>query len=227
MLLFVLVVAFTTMTQPDLLVRILIVEDDPVMRLGLEYALAKHPQFQIVEQCADGEAAIALASQLQPDLILMDIGLPHLDGIAATQHIKVQQPTIRIMMLTSHKTEQETIAALASGADAYCVKGASLEKLLSAIACIQDGGVYLDPQVAHCVIKNLKPPTPKQPTATLSEREFEVLALLVEGHSNPEIAQILYISPSTVKAHIRNIMNKLAVDDRVGVAVAALRAGLL
>ncbi|UZQ52795.1 response regulator transcription factor [Trichothermofontia sichuanensis B231] len=209
------------------LIKILIVEDDPVMRLGLEYAFAKHPQIQIVDQCFDGETAVALALQFQPDVVLMDIGLPHLDGIAATQQIKAKKPGLRIMIFTSHKTEQETIAALSSGADAYCIKGTSLDKLLMAISCIQDGGIYLDPQIAHCVVKNLKSPVSSQPSATLSAREFEVLQLLVEGYSNPEIAQILYISASTVKAHIRSIMNKLAVDDRVGVAVAALRAGLL
>jgi two-component system, NarL family, response regulator LiaR len=207
--------------------RILIVEDDAVMRLGLTHALAAYPQFKIVGQAADGYSAIRTALELQPDLIVMDIGLPQLDGIAATQEIKRSLSSVKIMMLTSHKTEHETIAALSSGADAYCIKGASIERLVTAIACIQDGATYLDPQIASHVLEHLRPVVPAQNIGTLSERELEVLKLLVEGHSNPEIATLLYISLSTVKAHIRSIMTKLAVDDRVQAAVVALRSGLV
>jgi two-component system, NarL family, response regulator LiaR len=207
--------------------RLLIVEDDSVMRLGLTHALTAYPQFKIVGQAADGYSAIREALALQPDLIVMDIGLPQLDGIAATQEIKRSLPNVKIMMLTSHKTEHETIAALSSGADAYCIKGASIEKLVTAIACIQDGATYLDPQIASHVLEHLRPIIPTQTIGTLSDRELEVLKLLVEGRSNPEIATLLYISLSTVKAHIRNIMNKLAVDDRVQAAVVALRSGLV
>jgi two-component system, NarL family, response regulator LiaR len=207
--------------------RILIVEDDAVMRLGLTHALAAYPQFKIVGQAADGYSAIRTALELQPDLIVMDIGLPQLDGIAATQEVKRSLSSVKIMMLTSHKTEHETIAALSSGADAYCIKGASIEKLVTAIACIQDGATYLDPQIASHVLEHLRPVVPAQNIGTLSERELEVLKLLVEGNSNPEIATLLYISLSTVKAHIRSIMTKLAVDDRVQAAVVALRSGLV
>lgn len=205
--------------------RILIVEDDPVMRLGLEHLLGAHSQLQLVGQVEDGYSGIEAALELKPDLVIMDIGLPELDGIAATQNIKAELPTVRIMMLTSHQSEQEIIAALASGADGYCVKGLGLEKLVMAIACIQDGAVYLDPQIAQCVIKHLRPTVRASLVNPLSERELEVLKLIVEGHSNPEIALMLYISLSTVKAHIRSIMNKLAVDDRVQAAVVALRSG--
>jgi two-component system, NarL family, response regulator LiaR len=207
--------------------RILIVEDDAVMRLGLTHALAAYPQFKIIGQAADGYSAIRTALELQPNLIVMDIGLPQLDGIAATQEIKRSLSSVKIMMLTSHKTEHETIAALSSGADAYCIKGASIEKLVTAIACIQDGATYLDPQIASHVLEHLRPVVPAQNIGTLSERELEVLKLLVEGNSNPEIATLLYISLSTVKAHIRSIMTKLAVDDRVQAAVVALRSGLV
>lgn len=212
--------------QPSAL-RILIVEDDPVMQLGLEQFFSAYPQLQIVGQVADGYSAIAAAQTLSPDLIIMDIGLPQLDGIAATQQIKSAHPQIRILMLTSHKTEHETIAALSSGADAYCIKGANPEKVLVAIHCIQDGGSYLDSQIARRVFDQLKPSALAAPVTTLSKRELDVLKLLVEGRSNPEIAAVLYLSPSTVKAHIRSIMNKLAVDDRVQAAVMALRSGLV
>jgi two-component system, NarL family, response regulator LiaR len=215
------------MQSPNLLSnsRILIVEDDPVMRLGLEHLLEAYSQLQIVGQSEDGYSGIEATLELKPDLVIMDIGLPELDGIAATQTIKASLPTVRVMMLTSHQSEEEIIAALASGADGYCVKGLGLEKLVMAIACIQDGAVYLDPQIAQCVVKHLQPAARAKPANPLSERELEVLRLIVEGHSNPEIALMLYISLSTVKAHIRSIMNKLAVDDRVQAAVVALRSG--
>lgn len=207
--------------------RLLIVEDDPVMRLGLNDLFEDNSQFEIVDQVTDGYAAIDAASRLKPNLIIMDIGLPKLDGIAATQQIKATLPDIRVVMLTSHRAEHEMIAAFASGADAYCVKGTSLEQLLLAIACAQEGATYLDPQIARQIVETLKPSSPKQNIAQLSNRELEVLQLLVDGNSNPEIAEALYISLSTAKAHVRSIMNKLAADDRVQVAVIALRSGLV
>jgi DNA-binding NarL/FixJ family response regulator len=206
--------------------RVLIVEDDPMMQLGLEQLLMAHPQLVIVGQAEDGYLGVQAALQLKPDVVVMDIGLPRLDGIAATQQIKAALPKTHVVMLTSHQTETEIIAALSSGADAYCIKGASIERLLSAIAAAVDGAAYLDPQIARRVIDNLKPP-PNTSQANLSARELEVLKWMVEGLSNPEIAQKLYLSTNTVKTHVRGIMNKLAVDDRVQAAVVALRSGLV
>jgi DNA-binding NarL/FixJ family response regulator len=157
----------------------------------------------------------------------MDIGLPRKDGIAATEEIKKQFPAVRIVMLTSHTDRTEVMAALSSGADAYCVKGASIDQMLAAIAAAEAGAVYLDPQVARLVVENLRPPTSDQPIGNLTEREMDVLKLLVEGKNNTEIGEVLFLSPNTVKTHVRGIMNKLAVDDRVQAAVVALRAGLV
>jgi DNA-binding NarL/FixJ family response regulator len=112
--------------------RILIVEDDPLMQLGLEQALSEQPDFEIVGQASDGLAGVQLALSLRPDLVVMDIGLPRLDGIAATKQIKEGLANVHVVMLTSHTLQQEVIAALASGADAYCIKGASLDRLLAA-----------------------------------------------------------------------------------------------
>ncbi|MGB5595609.1 MAG: response regulator transcription factor [Crocosphaera sp.] len=209
--------------------RILIVEDDPLMQLGLEQALSEYPNFEIVGQAEDGYTGVQKALQLKPDLVVMDIGLPRLDGIAATKQIKEKLPNIHVVMLTSHTLQTEVVAALSSGADAYCIKGASLERLLAAIEAAQDGATYLDPQIARLVLDNLKPPTPElnQNISLLSERELEVLKLIVEGKSNNEIAEHLYLSTNTIKTHVRGIMNKLAVDDRVQAAVVALRSGLV
>jgi len=207
--------------------RVLIVEDDPMMQLGLEQSLSAYPQITIVGQAEDGYMGVEAAKQLNPDLVVMDIGLPRLDGIAATQQIKAALPHVRVVMLTSHTTDREIIASLSSGADAYCIKGASVERLLKAIAAAAEGATYLDPQIGRQVLKHLSPPSPTANVANLSQREMEVLKLIVEGYSNPEIASALYLSANTVKTHVRGIMNKLAVDDRVQAAVVALRSGLV
>jgi two-component system, NarL family, response regulator LiaR len=215
--------------SPAASIRVLIVEDDPMMQLGLEQSLSNTANIVVVGQADDGYTAVETAQRLRPDVIVMDIGLPRQDGIAATQQIKAAQPNVRVVMLTSHTTENEVIGALSSGADAYCVKGTSVDRLLTAIQAAYEGASYLDPQVARQVMEHLKPPANVEANVVgqLSQRELEVLKLMVEGLSNPEIAAKLYLSPNTVKTHVRGIMNKLAVDDRVQAAVVALRAGLV
>ncbi len=218
------------MSMPsEMPIRVLIVEDDPMMQLGLEQSLSSAADIVVVGQVEDGYAAVESAKRLKPHVIVMDIGLPRQDGIAATQQIKAAQPEVHVVMLTSHTTENEVIGALSSGADAYCVKGTSVDHLLTAIHAAYEGASYLDPQVARQVMNHLKPINNMEANIVgqLSQRELEVLKLMVEGLSNPEIAARLYLSPNTVKTHVRGIMNKLAVDDRVQAAVVALRAGLV
>ncbi|MCG5059507.1 MAG: response regulator transcription factor [Limnoraphis sp. WC205] len=209
--------------------RVLIVEDDPMMQLGLEQVLSNQPNISLIGIAEDGYLAVETALKEKPDLILMDIGLPRMDGIEATKKIKQALPETRIVMLTSHTAETEVIAALSSGADAYCIKGASIDRLYAAIEAASDGATYLDPQVAKYVINHLQPPAPQndRKNTNLSPREFEVLQLMVEGKTNVEIAEELYLSPNTIKTHVRGIMNKLSVDDRVQAAVTALRSGLV
>lgn len=210
-------------------IRVLIVEDDPMMQLGLEQTLSTAPGITVIGQVDDGYRAVEEAKRLKPDVIVMDIGLPRQDGIAATRQIKEAMPEIHVVILTSHTTENEVIGSLSSGADAYCVKGTTVDRLLTAIEAAQEGASYLDPLVARQVMDHLKPTATAEPgiVGQLSQRELEVLKLMVEGLSNPEIAAALYLSPNTVKTHVRGIMNKLAVDDRVQAAVVALRAGLV
>ena len=210
--------------------RLLIVEDDPMMRLGLQHSLAAQPDIEVLAAVEDGDTAIAQSLRLHPELVVMDIGLPGTDGIAATQQIKAQQPDVRVVILTSHTAETEIIAALSSGADAYCVKGTSVDQLMRAIAAVREGGTYLDAAIAHTVVSQLQtaPKPGKSPIiGELSAREMEVLELIVEGYSNPDIAAKLYLSPNTVKTYVRGIMNKLAVNDRVQAAVVALRNGIV
>lgn len=213
--------------SPSRSIEVLIVEDDPMMQLGLEQALSSQTDLKVVGLVDDGFLAVKTAIELKPDLIVMDIGLPRQDGIAATQQIKEALPNVRVVMLTSYTAETEVVAALSSGADAYCVKGANIDRLLTAIYTAREGGAYLDPQVANRVMQHLKPPMPHQNFGELSPRELEVLKLLVEGYSNVEIGEALFLSPNTVKTHVRGIMNKLAVNDRVQAAVTALRSGLV
>lgn len=215
--------------DPDNLpLRILIVEDDPLIQLGLEQYLEEFAEFRVVGQATDGYMAIDMTGKLKPNLVIVDIGLPKLDGIAATQKIKTEFPKIKIVMLTSHNTEAEMTAAFTSGADAYCIKGTNITGLLTAIAAANEGAIYLDPQIARQAVNCLQPHQANlNNTNRLSPRELEILELIVAGNSNPEIARQLYLSLSTVKTHIRSIMNKLAVDDRVRAAVVALRTGLV
>lgn len=228
------------------LLRILIVEDDPLVQLGIEQALMSQSQLSIIDIVEDGYLAVEAALVHKPDLIFMDIGLPGIDGIQVTQQIKAQLPETKVVMLTSHASPNEVMAAFASGAEAYCIKGGSINVLLTAIATVTQGGIYLDAKIAQLAAQFLSAGAatgssesdksiaiastvePVEPVEhNLSERELEVLALLVEGLSNPEIGERLFISANTVKMHMRSLMNKLAVNDRVQVAVKALRAGLI
>lgn len=207
--------------------RVLVVEDDPLVQLGIEQALADYTEITIVGLVDDGYLAVETVLQKPPDLVLMDIGLPGLDGIAATQRIKEAQPQIKIIMLTSHTSDEEVFAALSSGADAYCIKGSNIELLLTAITAVSQGALYLDQKIAHTILQELQSGPTQKVDHDLTDREFEVLQLLVEGLSNNEIAARLFISPNTVKSHMRSLMSKLAVSDRVQVAVKALRTGIV
>jgi DNA-binding NarL/FixJ family response regulator len=218
----------TSPSSPPL--KLLIVDDDPMMRLGLTAALSNQEDFIILGEATDGRQGIEQAATLQPDVVLMDVGMPGMDGIEATQAIKGTTPDMRVVVLTSHTKETEIIAALSSGADAYCIKGTNVEALANAIWVAASGAAYLDPQIAQKVMQNLAPSRPraKQDNAgLLSDREMEVLGLIVEGFSNTEIGQKLYLSPNTVKTYVKGIMNKLVVSDRVQAAVEAVRRGLV
>jgi len=217
------------MGATNLALTILIVDDDPMMRLGLTAALSQQAGFTILGEAADGRQGVEQACSLEPDIVLMDVGMPGMDGIEATQLIKAQFPDVRVVMLPSHMDETEIVAALSSGADAYCIKGADAESLANAIRVAASGAAYLDPQIARQVMQNLTPVRPKAADneRLLSDREQEVLQLIVEGLNNTDIGQRLYLSPNTIKTYVKGIMNKLVVSDRVQAAVAAVRRGLV
>ena len=220
-------------------IKLLIAEDHELTRMGLSMSLQKRaPNIQIIAEAESGDLAVREAERLSPDVILMDINMPILDGIEATRQIKAKLPQIKVIMLTSHDAGDEVYASLAAGADAYCLKDIKLERLIQVIEMVNEGALWLDPSIAQMVVKALPlnlPERLKNPSSSnrnhynleLTERESEVLEKIVEGKSNKEIADALFITIHTVKAHVANIISKLAVDDRTQAAVKALRDGLV
>ncbi|MEB3206445.1 MAG: response regulator transcription factor [Vampirovibrionales bacterium] len=232
-------------------IQLLLVEDHPMTRMGLRILLEQAGGFTIIGEAATGRQAVAMASENPPDVVLMDIGLPEMDGIAATQHIKKQFPSVRILMLTSKDSEQDVLAALAAGADAYCMKGIATDHLMAAIRAVHEGASWLDPAIARIVLARFqgkasfgavspnaalmvsnapvsqseKPVKPVD--CPLTARELEVLKLIVDGLSNPEIAEKLVVTKATAKAHVHSILQKLCVDDRTQAAVLAMRQGFV
>lgn len=213
--------------------RLLLVEDHQMTLMGLELMLQKEEGFAVVGKASDGMQAVTLAQQLTPDVVLMDIGLPEMDGVEATRRIKQDHPSVRVLMLTSKDNERDVYAALAAGADGYCMKGASSDTLSAAIRSVGEGAAWLDPAIARLVLGRLQgsysqasavaPPL----DCPLTPREMEVLKLIVDGHSNADIADILVITKATAKAHVHSILQKLCVDDRTQAAVLAMRQGLV
>ena len=221
-------------------IRVLIVEDHTMTRMGLKLVLEKAEDIETVGEAEDGEKAIALAAELSPDIILMDIGLPIIDGIEATKKVKDLKTGSNIIIFTSRDNEQDVFAALGAGADAYIMKGATEDQLVSAIKAVNEGIAWLDPAIAKIVLRSItqkpvhneihssyKSATKSPFASSLTERELEVLKLIVDGLSNPQIAEKLYITRATAKAHVHSILQKLCVDDRTQAAVTAMREGLV
>lgn len=215
--------------------KVLIVDDHELTRNGLIFGFkTEGAGYDIVGQAKNGVEAVALASSA--DLVLMDMAMPVMDGVEATRQVKASFSHIKVIMLTSRQEETEVYAALAAGADAYCLKDISTSRLLQVMEMVLEGGFWLDPTIAGLVLDTLRiklPKTIKQSPQRqsyrqdLTERELEVLALIVESKNNKEIAEILQVSVHTAKAHVANIIQKLAVDDRVEAALKAMREGIL
>ena len=220
-------------------IQILLVEDHALMRRGLVGQFSLEADFEVVGEAENGQKAVELATQLQPHIVLMDIELPILDGISATQQIKGSCSDTRVLALSAFGQDSQVVGMLAAGADGYCLKSIEWTQLLSVIRLLQGGGTYLDPQIAHKLASMLKSttlsgsvslstePNQKAKTSLLTDRERDVLQLISEGLSNQKIADQLYLSLGTVKAYVRTILNKLSVDDRVQAAAKAVREGLI
>ena len=218
-------------------IKILMVEDHKLLRVGLRAIFEEYPNLEIIGEAEDGQQAVKMARDLKPDVVLMDIGLPVFSGIEATRRIKESNPDIKIVILTSHTDEKEVMDALSAGANAYAMKDIKTEHLVSIIQTVNQGAFWLDPAIAKVVTQkktilpgNNKPYSRaafKAEHSNLTEREYEVLKLVVDGRSNNEIADELKISEHTAKAHVCNIIQKLVVDDRTQAAVKAIKEGLV
>lgn len=217
-------------------VKVLIVEDHKLMRVGLKSLFEEFPEINIVAEAQSGKEAIEKVRALKPDVVLMDIGLPDISGIEATKKILEQSEGVKVIMLTSHITEQEVLDSLAAGANAYAMKDINTEILVMVIKTVKEGALWLDPQVVPIIREKNSGIIPqrqlsranfKAQHSNLTEREYEVLKLVVDGKSNNEIAKELTISEHTAKAHVCNIIQKMVVDDRTQAAVKALKEGLV
>ena len=217
-------------------IKILLVEDQKLMRIGIKSLFNDYPEMEVIGEAVNGKEAIEKAKLIKPDIVLMDIGLPDISGIDAAKQILEYNNNIKIIMLTSHINEQELNASFVSGANAYVIKDINTDFLMSVIKMVKAGAMWLDPKVVpfirdkHSGIipsRKLSRSTFRQNHSNLTQREYEVLKLVVDGQSNSQIAKTLTISEHTAKAHVCNIIQKLVVDDRTQAAVKALREGLV
>lgn len=204
---------------------VFLVEDHAFTRDGLRAALQRDPELRVVGEARSGEEALELYPRDLADVVVMDIGLPGIDGIEATRRLRGAHPNVRVVMLTVHQLDSEVLAALASGANAYCLKTTDPNSLLVAVRAVALGGAYLDPQIAHVVLGRVLPDS--EGGSPLSPRELEVLRLVADGLNNKQIAAQLEISLSTVKTHVQEILERLSVSDRTQAAVKALRRGII
>ena len=214
-------------------IRVLIADDQALVRAGFRKILDSEPGIEVVAEASDGIEATDLADRLRPDIVLMDIRMPRLDGIAATQRIVASAPAgPRVLMLTTYGLDDYVFEALRAGASGFLVKDAPPEHLVAAVDTVAAGEALLDPAVTRAVIDEFvrrSPAAPRPGTELdqLTERELEVLKLLTRGQSNAEIAKTLVVSDATVKTHVTHVLMKLGVRDRVQAVIYAYEAGLV
>ena len=221
------------------MINILLVEDHELYRMGLAMLLSKTEGINLASEAADGAEGIKKARELLPDVILMDIGLPNIDGIEATAKIKDFLPETKILIMTSRDSEQDVLSAFKAGADGYIMKGASPEQTIGAIKAVNEGIGWIDPSIAKIVFSNLGNSSSRESVVInpnesrsknsygLTDRELDVLELMVEGLSNPQIADKLVITRATAKAHVHSILQKLCAATRTQATVTAMKEGLV
>jgi len=209
-------------------ISVVLIEDHALTRAGLRTALEAGGDVRVVAEAADGIAGEAAVLRELPAVAVIDIGLPGKDGIALTGSIKATAPQVRVVILTMHDLDDEVLAALSAGADAYCVKSSDATTVIDAVRIVAGGGAYFDPHIAHVVLRRLGAPAPVPAgRSPLTPRELDVLRLIADGVGNADIAERLHLGLGTVKGHIREILEKLSAADRTQAAVNALRRGLL
>ncbi|HVS46951.1 MAG TPA: response regulator transcription factor [Verrucomicrobiae bacterium] len=211
------------MTSSEL--RVVIVEDHALTRAGLRTTLER--EFAVVAESANGPDGLATILRERPDVAVIDLGLPGMDGIALTQAVREGAPQTHVVILTMLDDGGEVLAALAAGADAYCLKSSPMQRILDAVRVAGEGGAYFDPHIAHVVLARFHPGHDAHRDSPLSAREAEILRLVSDGVGNVEIGERLHVGLGTVKGHIRDILEKLKANDRTQAAVVALRRGYI
>ncbi len=206
------------------MIRILVVDDHPVVREGLVATLEDDPEFSVVGAAGSAEEALDLSAAQQPDVILLDLELPGMDGLQAIPALTAAHAQARVIILTAYDTDERVLGAIRSGAKGYLLKGAGLEEIARAIRAVHAGGSYLEPRVASKVLAEVS--APRRRTA-LSRRERDVLKLVADGRSNKQIARAMKITERTVKFHITSILNKLGAENRAQAVALAAQQGLL
>jgi len=204
-------------------IRLLIADDHPVVRDGLCNMFARDPEFEVLGEAADGSEAVRLAEALQPDVILMDLRMPRMDGLTAITELARRGVAARVLVLTTYDTDSHVLPAIDAGATGYLLKDAPRDELLRAVRSAAHGEAALSPSVATRLMSRFREPGP----GPLSQRELEVLELVAGGNTNREAAARLFISEATIKTHLLNIYAKLGVSDRAAAVAAAFNRGLL
>jgi DNA-binding NarL/FixJ family response regulator len=211
-------------------IRILVADDQRVVREGLVMLLGLLPGVEVVGAAADGEQAAALAAELRPDVVLMDLRMPRLDGVQATRRLRDHDPEVAVIALTTYADDRSVVEALRAGARGYLTKDAGAEEIRQALEAVVRGEAAIDPAVQHHLLDALAtgaPATAGTLPDGLTPREAEVLSLIAEGLSNAEIAQALFVTEATIKTHVTHILTKLRLRDRVQAVVLAYESGLV
>jgi DNA-binding NarL/FixJ family response regulator len=203
--------------------RLVIADDHPIVRAGFEGILAGRPDFEVVGEATNGAEAVELANRLRPDVVLMDLRMPEMDGVEAIEEIKAEHPETHVLVLTTYDSDADILRSIEAGATGYLLKDAPREELFRAIRAAARGEPVLAPSVTAKLMSRAKAPK----GATLSKREIEVLALVARGASNKQLARNLHLSEATVKSHLIHIYGKLGVADRTAAVTTALEKGIL
>ncbi|WP_369258132.1 response regulator [Geodermatophilus amargosae] len=203
--------------------RVLVVDDHPVVRGGLVAWLAAQEDLDVVGEAGDGQEALAMVAALAPDVVLMDLRMPRMDGVTATERLAVSHPAVRVLVLTTYDTDADIVRAVAAGATGYLLKDAPLPQLADAVRAAARGETVLAPPVAARLVSRMRAPAAEEPTA----RELEVLGGVARGLTNAEIGRELFIGEATVKTHLLRVFAKLGVDDRTRAVMVAVERGLL
>jgi two-component system, NarL family, response regulator NreC len=210
-------------------IRVLIADDHTIVRTGVRLLLEAEPDIEVVGEAGDGKEALILAESLQPNVVLIDVAMPELDGMEATRQIKARWPNIMVLGLTMHRTDEYFFEMLKAGASGYILKGAETSELINAVRMVSRGEVFLHATMARRLVQDYlsRVQAAAEPGVSLSPRETEILRLLAEGYSNNEIAKKLVISPSTVHTHRSNLMVKLGLNSRHELIQYARERGLI